>query len=228
MKSTLTNVTLIGLVIVFTMFSCKPGSKYVYPQDENISSNNGIPKKRSINYFPITTSDANTAVTYDTFHIKLFSKALFKLGEPILYNFYISKPVIRLTWIRPSGNPIVLSMEETDGKIQLKENGFEPMTAADKAKNPKDTIKRIYRTKALNFEQKEKLTALLKKNKFFEMPDKISENTTTGTQAAIEYHDPLNYHLVYRSVNDSIGPNAFREICDYIIELSNFKSEKRY
>ena len=211
------------------MFSCKPAAnKYVYPQDESISTNNGMPRKRFINYFPITSSDANTAVTYDTFHVKLYSKVLFKLGEPILYNFYISKPVIRLTWMRPSGNPMVLSMEDIDGKITLKENGFEQLTAADKAKNPKDTIKRIYRTKALNFEQKQKLIALLKKTKFFDMPDKTADNSTTGTQVAVEYHDPSMYHLVYRSVTDGTAPNAFREICDYIIDLSNFKTDKRY
>ena len=49
--------TLIVIVITFIMFSCKPaGNKYVYPQDESISTNNGMPRKRFINYFPITSS----------------------------------------------------------------------------------------------------------------------------------------------------------------------------
>ncbi len=227
MKSTISKFTIICLVVALTLSSCKHSSKYVYPQDEDISSNVGIPKKAYINYFPITAAEGNTPVTYDTFHIKLFSKVLFKLGEPILYNFYISKPVIRLTWIRPSGFPMVLSVEDIDGKIQLKENGFEPLTAADKAKNPKDTIKRIYRTKALSFETKKKLMALIKMNKFFDMPTKIDESTS-GTQVAIEYHDQSIYYLVYRSISDASAQNGFKEISDYIIDQSNFKSDKRY
>ena len=228
MKPTLKKLFFICLVMAVILSSCKNTPKFSYSQDESISSNVGVPKKAFINYFPIIESDAGTAVSYDTFHIKLYSKVLFKIGEPILYNFYISKPVIRLTWMRPSGKPMVLSVEEIDGKIQLKENGYETLTPEDKSKHPKDTVKRIYRAKALNYEQKQKLITLLNKNKFFEMPDKIAENTTTGTQLAVEYHDASNYHLVYRSVTDGTEPNAFREICNYIIELSNFKTDKRY
>ncbi len=229
MKTTLRHLSLIILIIVFSLYSCNKGSKYVYPQDVTISDGNGIAKKRNINYIPIEVPiDSKGAVSYDTFHVKLFSKVLFKLGEPILYNYYIGKPVIRLIWIRPSGFPMTLTMEEIDGKVQLKENGFDPLSAADKVKHPKDTIKRIYRAKALNFSQKQKLVDLLKKSKFFEMPVTTNNNGTTGTQLAIEYHDPNNYHLVYRSIMDTTDQSDFRKICDYIIELSNFKTEKRY
>ena len=227
MKPTLKKLFFICLVMAVILSSCKNTPKFSYSQDESISSNVGVPKKAFINYFPIIESDAGTAVSYDTFHIKLYSKVLFKIGEPILYNFYISKPVIRLTWMRPSGKPMVLSVEEIDGKIQLKENGYETLTPEDKSKHPKDTVKRIYRTKALNFEEKKKLVTLMKKNKFFEMPVSL-DNSNSGTQVAIEYHDPSLYYLVYRSISDSTSNKEFREICDYIIDLSNFKSDKRY
>jgi len=54
------------------------------------------------------------------------------------------------------------------------------------------------------------------------------DNSNSGTQVAIEYHDPSLYYLVYRSISDSTSNKEFREICDYIIDLSNFKSDKRY
>jgi len=229
MNTTFKQWVIILVVIVFSTLSCKHGTKFAYPQDENISNESGNPKQRNITFFPVEmASDSSTVGSIDTFHLKMYTKVLSNLGEPILYNFYIGKPVIRLTWFRPSGYPMTLSVEEIGNKIQLKENGYAPLSLMDLANHPKDTIKRIYRARVLNFQQKQKLLELLKKNNFFDMPANIGEKGGKGTELAIEYHDPTNYHLVYRLVKDGVNPIEFREICDYIIDLSNFKEDKRY
>src|SRR5208283_4904272 len=176
MKTAIKQLSLILLILVFYVYACKQAPHYVYPQDDNISDGSGIAKKRHINYFPIEApANPKADVPYDTFHLKLYSKVLFQLGEPILYNYYIGKPLIRLTWIRPSGYPMTLTVEEINGKMQLKENGFAPLTASDKTRHPKDTCSRIYRAKVLNFEQKQQLVDLLKKSKFFDMPTHLEE-----------------------------------------------------
>ncbi len=227
-------------VLIFTtwlLVSCSDVStSYEYPKDENLTNTAGMPKKRGLSYFPTSwfidsTMQNSLSGEIDSVNLKLFSKALFKVGEPILYNFYIGKQIVRLTWIRPNRPFLILSVEDIENKLYLKENGFESVEERVKTGRGKDSIitaKRIYQRKPIDYQNMIKIKELVKKNKINEMSPTIYQSSCMGAKFVIEFHDPTNYHLVFRCISNETEEPAFRELCDLIIDLSKFKDEPRY
>lgn len=226
-------------ILIFTTWlvvSCNEVATYEYPNDDNVSNIAGMPKKRGLSYFPTSwfidsTMQNSLNGEIDSANLKLFSKALFKVGEPILYNCYIGKQIVRLTWIRPNRPFLILSVEDIDNKLYLKENGFESVDEKVKTTHGKDSViseKRIYQRKLIDYQNMVKIKELVKKNKIYEMSPTVYQSSCMGAKFVVEIHEPTNYHLVFRCISNETEEPAFRELCDLIIDLSKFKDEPRY
>jgi hypothetical protein len=216
--------------------SCNDSPTYQYPNDNTISNVAGMPKKRGLSYFPTSwfidsTMQNSLNGEIDSANLKLFSRVLFKVGEPILYNCYIGKEIVRLTWIRPNRPFLILSLEDVDNKLYLKENGFESVDEKVKTAKGKDSIileKRIYKHTLIDYQNMVKIKNLIKKNKVDEMSPTIYQSSCMGAKFVLEIHESTNYHLVFRCISNETEEPAFRELCDLIIDLSKFKDEPRY
>lgn len=227
---------LLFLFFSWLAFSCGETPKYQYPNDETLTNVAGMPKKRGFSYFPTSwfidsTMQNSMNGEIDSANLKLFSRMLFKVGEPILYNSFIGKQIVRLTWVRPNRPYLILSLEESENKLYLKENGFESVDEVVKTKNGKDSIvseKRIYKHTPIDFTNMVKMKDLIKKNKFLEMSPTIYQSSCMGAKFLLEIHEPTNYHLVFRCISNETEEPAFRELCDLIIDLSKFKDEPRF
>jgi hypothetical protein len=230
------SIFFIFIFVSWFVVSCSNVATYEYPNDDHLTNVNGTPKKRGLSYFPTSwfidsTMQNSMNSEIDSSNLKLFSKALFKVGEPILYNNYIGKPVIRLTWMRPNRPFLILSLEDIENKLYLKENGFESVDEKVKTKQGKDSViaeKRIYQRKPIDYQNMVKIRQLIKKNKVNEMSPTIYQSSCMGAKFVLEIHEPTNYHLVFRCVSNETEETAFRELCDFIIDLSKYKDEPRY
>ncbi len=216
-----------SFIISLFLLSCTDEVVYEYPNNNNITNINGMPKKRGLSYFPVswfidssTQNHSNGII--DSVNLKLFSKALAKVGEPILYNYYTGIQVVRLTWIRPKHPFLVLSVENIDNKLYLKENGYESVNEIVKSSTGKDSTiieKRIYQRKLIDYQNMVKIKKLIKKNKINDMSPTKYSSSCEGAKFVIEIHQRTNYHLVFRCISNEIEEPELMELCNLIINL---------
>jgi len=183
-------------------------------------------------------------VGYDTLRYKpeleFFSYFLYKLKEPVLYNFYLGKEIYRLTYLGSFGPTLTISLIKDHRKIFLKtKTTIDPLYARFKLRYIPDEIDSSYISKwptQFNFKINEttrltrkdydNLVGLINKTKI----NCISSHgkrvpMLDGATWIFESHSNKGYHYVIRHSNSN---DTLRILGDFLLDLSPAKSEKRY
>jgi hypothetical protein len=246
------NKTIILQLIIFsliTLLSCeKEKNKYYsYKESSQISDLNGIPVNDSVFYFPVevfidSVDYTNTIdISIDSGRVKWYSRDLRNMKELVLYNYYMNKCIYRFTWLRSFDPPIIIRLEKKGDTLTLfeKELLVYKRTIILDEYTPKIGRKVIksYKTVTDSIVLKEfespyslklyqEFDSLLKKNDFLSLSTTVAWNwCTDGSEWILEVHTKDGYYVVNRF---SGGGYEFREICDFLIDNSRFKDERRY
>jgi hypothetical protein len=214
---------------------------YDFPNNYKLTTKNGTPYSDSTIYFPVEIFkdtlewENGNEIKNDSFSVRWYSKELQALKEPILFNQYLGKNIYRFTWLRSFHEPIILRIEsDTRGNITLIEKKLYEFKSlvididstshykTDSTKVEELTLK-LSKTYWDSFEQ------LLFKNNFLAMSTTVAyEYGTDGSEWILEKHCKDGYYVVNRWAPDNKRYSSFRNICDYLIDLSNYKNEERY
>ncbi len=202
---------------------------YSYKNDRNICDSLGRPANDSVSYFPIETilknqkSDSIDVLLGKDIFIRL-SSILMNMDEPILTNSYLNKEVFRFLWFDSFFNPIMLRLEKNNNKIQLieKKINFHELGLGTDNKLKTREFERV-----INEEIWDSLKIIIMKNKMLQMKSYESPCGVDGNYWLLEIHNSNGYYFVERWSPDEKKYPAFRKICDYILDLSSFKNERR-
>lgn len=235
-------------VLTLVMF-CTGNSnhRYQYVNNINISDKNGVPVGDSVWYFPeslfpnrialMDSSDNEVneiPIEPDTYLLTWYSEVLHEMSEPLLYNFYLDHEVYRFTWLRSFHPDIVIRFERTNNHVTVTQKKFteyvsmveiEPNLYSDitDSTNMDETVKVVDLTHWNDFKK------LILDNHFSEMPTTVAwEMGTDGAEWILEEHTREGYHVVNRWTPDGQRHKEFKDICDYLINLSDFSGEKNY
>lgn len=202
---------------------------------------------RKVKSIPLGSSIPKDSVeSYDSIYTKVdkidldrFSKFLYSSNEPILCNYYLGEEIYRLTWHRSFHPDIIIRIiKQKNGVLMIckKISGFRSDNIYEndkqgklikvwtsKPKFERDTILHLDKNVFNNFEK------IVRKNDFIRIPNKQYEGIVCdGSEWILEMHKPNSYWVVNRwSPNQSNNPKL-RELCDYLIDNSIFKTEDRY
>ncbi|MDR0976438.1 MAG: hypothetical protein LBL78_01590 [Prevotellaceae bacterium] len=99
-----------------------------YDPSARVDADN-VPLDAAQHYFPVMAStdsiapDSSALFTrhndVDAFSNKWYSRHLFALREPLLYNKPMPRDIVRFTWLRTFDNPVAVRMERSDSGIML-------------------------------------------------------------------------------------------------------------
>lgn len=163
----------------------------------------GVPVEPDANYFP---------VELDSLKVPFFSKMLFAMYEPVLYDSKINKESYRFLWLRTVKNPVAIRIEKQNDTVTL----FIKVTTGAGGVGPgriKTSDSKILTSKEWNEFQE-----LLKQCDFWNMPAIDEEKKISGEQWIMEGYktDDFNITEVWNPEID----DPFRKACDYLLDLS--------
>lgn len=229
------NKLYIIVLVIFQTFclTAQNGRSYL---DSSIAVNKlNVPKSKTQFYFPtdlfheieskwegkgknITISFYENPSKIDSFCLKWYSKHLYSMKEPLLFNRPTTKSIYRFTWLRTFNEPMIVRIEKdtsgvvlywkkTDGK-----GGYEP---GEIIINDKKQIS------DLDWEQ---FLSLISISKFWTLKrgGSIGED---GSEWILEGVESTRYHVVTMWSPDS-GP--FYETCKYLLKLTGVQLGEIY
>jgi len=246
------------IVILIGLVSCtKQYELYKFKNSSKISDSVGAPVDKTIFYYPIEKFIDSTCapgdriaangasindkkvkwhVELDTFIVKWFSKELFKLSEPVLYNSYLNKEIYRMVISRSFSPDLVFRIEKTGDSITLiSKSYFEHKSSIldsvatvhglplNYMHTVLDSISIKQSTKKIPLKSWNDLENLLTKNKFQSMSTTVAMDFgPDGEVLIIEKHSPLGYYVVKRS-SYGTGFDDLQHISDFLINLSSLQ-----
>lgn len=213
-------------------FDCLSQSPHRFIDNSIKVDSNNVPISNKQFYFPIILfpevemvweqkSKSSFNVTpkiiqnkVDSFHLIWYSRFLYAMQEPLLFNRQLSKMVYRFTWLRTFDNPVAIRIEKESNKILL----YLKVTIGEGGYDP-DTIT-INETKTIPVSEWNRLIKLIDSADFWNMKRSGSFGSD-GSEWIFEGVEPNKYHVV--SVwTPSKGSEIF-EICNLLLELSELK-----
>jgi len=173
-------------------------------------------------YFPLRHADQNgNENAIDSFSNSWYSRMLFALKEPVLYNYTGNKEVYRFTWLRTFNHPISIRLEKEDSAITLivKESngrsGYGPGTII------LDTVISLTNVQWMGFEQKIATTD------FWNLPTRdTAEAGLDGAEWILESLKEGKYHIVVRW-SPIVTKNQFADLGRDLIRLSKLRIDSR-
>jgi hypothetical protein len=188
---------------------------------------NNIPLDKEQNYFPLhffPSMDFKTnqvKIEKDTFLVKWYSKHLYAMKEPILYNRKFDKEIYRFTWLRTFHNPISIRIEKEGENYKLiwklcnGAGGYEP---GDLIVDKEKLIDKItwdeFKTKISNAD-------------FWNLDIGRQTLGLDGAEWILEGVTSNNYYVVNMW---SPTKGNFYDCCSYLIDLTdlNIKNREKY
>ena len=156
---------------------------------------------------------------FDEFLIKWYSKQLFALNEPLLFNKNQDKEIYRFTYLRTFDNPISIRIEKDKTGIYLTwkksdgKGGFEPGKII------------IDRQCNLNLKDWILFKSKIRKANFWNLELGRSITGEDGSEWILEGFTPENYRVITMW---SLPAGDFYETCIYLISLTDLELEKKY
>ncbi len=150
----------------------------------------------------------------DSFHLIWYSRFLFAMNEPILFNHPFSKSIYRFTWLRTFDNPLAIRIEKENDKILL----YIKVTSGEGGYDP-DTIK-INEIKTIPDSKWNRFIKLIDSADFWNMKRSGSFGTD-GSEWILEGVMPNKYHVV--SVWSPGKGSKIFEIGNFLLELADLK-----
>jgi hypothetical protein len=170
-------------------------------------------EEAEINYGKENIRD--TTIFYNNRLPDFCSELLKKINEPILYNYYLNKKIIRFIWVKDSENAFVIRLEKNNDKIIL-------VTKILNQTEDLSNYKEHYLKKVEPSDYKTLNKIILSsgiKSKFGSYPN----SKQSGSEWILEMHDMSGYHYLNRWDCDNYNP--IKQIGEYLIKLSGTKIE---
>jgi hypothetical protein len=212
-------------ILILATLSCNNpnnGNKFShYPTSDSLI----IPKDSSSYYFPLMIKDENSSLMSNALDTSLnawYSKMLFALHEPVLFNYSGNEEIFRFTWLRTFHNPIVLRIQKDKERITLKLKASSGAGGYEPGKIIIDT------TFSISAVQWNKFVRKFESFNFWNFPV-LQEGMrgTDGSEWILEAIQNKKYHVASRwsSRNDNFG-----KCCVYLLELSqlNVPQDQKY
>ena len=194
-----------------------------------------VPTDKKAFYFPLalfpeigfnlqTPSDSATQFSFissemekDTFVVQWYSKHLYAMKEPVLFNKKLECETYRFTWLRTFSNPIAVRIEKRENeyfliwKVCSGAGGYDPKTLKTR------------KTKQLSKADWDSFNALLKKCDFWNMELGRYTLGLDGSEWILEGNDMVNYRVVTKWSPDE---GAYYDACNFLLELTDLKFRK--
>jgi hypothetical protein len=172
------------------------------------------PKDSNQLYFPIDLfKDKASFVGVDTFLVKWYSKHLFAMKEPLIFNDSSIKEIYRFTWLRTFHNPIAIRFEKQGDNFKLYwklcngAGGYEPGKLV------------IDKQKSLDKQIWEEFIHRLNKIDFWNLSTKNETLGLDGSQWILEGKNNNHYHVVDRWTPST--NSKYYNCCDFLIGLTD-------
>lgn len=156
--------------------------------------------------------------TYDEFVVNWYSKHLYAMKEPLLFNRKIEKEVYRFTWLRTFHKPMTFRIEKRNDRYILYwkvldgAGGYEPGNLE------------IERLKIITEKEWSEFTKLVDKAHFWNMELGRGSIGNDGSEWILEGVNQNKYRV---ATVWTPRKGNFYEACDYLISLSNMKISER-
>ncbi len=175
-----------------------------------------VPINKTQAYYPIKLfTDTTIYVGFDTSSVEWYSKHLFAMGEPLIFNKKQNKSIYRFLWLRTFHNPIAIRIEKQLDIYKLTWKLCDGAGGYD----PGKLI--INKTKTIDKKSWDKFNNLLSKADFWNLNTiEVEIPGNDGSQWILEGTDKHNYHIV-----DRWSPKGgnFYECCNFLINLTDLK-----
>jgi hypothetical protein len=248
----------LNIIIIFLVLGgCakKNSSASVYPEKSGITNKAGIPANSNVSYFPKTvlTDKSFFKVPYDSNRDHEFPCVLYNFKEPILYNYFQNKEIIRLLWQRAFNGPVMIKLVKDKGEVYITTKMFNRSPNIPKLKSiiyfyspPLKKGQRHKKQKVIKYEGVPSLPELVM------VINKTRKLSVTEWNTMLKKLDEIDYYHI-RPFNESGGGidgsdwllethlsggyyyvkrwaphDKFQKCCEYLIHLSDAKNERIY
>jgi len=202
-----------------SQISDKSGNKSKYINTSIKTDSLNIPKDSTTFYIPIHfLSDTLEKWKADTFMDNWFSKMLYGLHEPLLYNRIEKKDIYRFTWLRSFHHPVSIRIEKCDNKVFL----YTKETSGAGGYSPGKII--VDEKTEISEDKWDTFITKLNKVQFWEQPAFKQETGVDGAEWIMEGTTEDDYHVMIRWSEPS--SDNFKECCKYLLGLSGLKFPK--
>jgi hypothetical protein len=196
------------LILLLPLTACKKFKQSVKkeikskPNATLLLDSTGVPIEPNTEYFPLELDSAK---------VPFFSKMLFAMYEPVLYESKINKESYRFMWLRTTRNPVVIRLEKQNDTISL----FIKVTTGTGGVGPGRL--KTSDVKVLTAKEWNEFQELIKLSDFWNMPAVDDTKMISGEQWIMEGYKTDDFNLTEKWNPELDDP--FRIACEYLLNL---------
>ena len=206
---------LIGFILLMICNRKQDADKII--KSERVVDSSISPKDSNTLYFPSSSSKLNSTDYLNKFNNKWYSRVLYTLNEPVIFQSNDSLEVFRFIWLRTFHNPICIRVNNYNSKriLTLKISGG--AGGFDEGKMILDTSFYISQKEWDIF--KSKVTEI----NFWNLRQTELVEGKDGAEWILEAKNRNVYHFVDRWSPNQTRYQGFRSCCEYLISLTKFE-----
>lgn len=199
------------------LFSCKERANADDVRDISVVADSmKAPLDSNTLYFPERTSVSDTS-QLDKFSNTWYSKMLFALHEPTLFDKQDTAEIFRFIWLRTFHKPVSIRVSKVRGKCILTLKVAEGAGGYEAGRLITDTSFFITMNEWKGIVSK---TAAIN---FWNLTPFIDDGGKDGSEWILEGKNKNRYHFISRWTPGATRYKEFKDCCDYLILLSNLK-----
>ena len=216
--------TLVSLSALFPSCgeSVQDGSRNEYLDKTIEVSNRNVPLDSLQNYYPYKIfKDTSQYKGAEKFLVNWFSKHLFAMKEPLLFNKNSNRECFRFLWLRTFHEPVAIRIERNNNDVYL----FWKKCDGAGGYEPGNLI--INKRKKLTTSHWNTFTSKIDSINFW------TENVNDfggldGSEWILEGASPINYHVIHKWSPKGRGTESddiekYYKICRYLIDLTDLE-----
>jgi hypothetical protein len=204
-----------GLIL---LVSCKRRQAAIETiKSERVIDCSDVPKDSNTLFFPTTKLSSNTIGTLSKLNNEWYSKMLFALHEPVIFQSKDTAEVYRFLWLRSKHNPISIRIQKVYPKTMLTLKILEGAGGFVTGKLVRDTSFYISKNEWNIF--KSKVTQI----DFWNLSQTEIVDGKDGSEWVLEALNEGMYHFVDRWSPNETRNKDFMDLCEYLISLSKIE-----
>lgn len=195
-----------------------PEIDYIFNDEDSstklVSTTIGLPDKGDTSrmYAKIIPNE------FDTSRVRWYSKHLYALNEPLLFNKSTNKDIFRFLWLRTFNHPISIRVEKDSNEYMIYWkvcNGFGGYSPGTQITNKK---------KKINKEDWDEFQQLLAATDYWKLQNNGDVLGTDGSRWILEGLTSDRYNVVDRYSPNKLG--AYYDACYFLVELTRLNIKK--
>ncbi len=140
---------------------------------------------------------------------------LFAMREPVLYNHTGEREIYRFTWLRSFDNPVAIRVQKQGNNINLFAKVTNGAGGYEAGQIKRDTTFKV------SLKQWKELKELVDRAGFWNLPSRVDDHGKDGAEWILEGVRNKQYHWVERWSPTAERHTEFREVCEYLLNLSS-------